>query len=135
MSEFVTVFEIQKDPNYVFRGSWSKRDDGGITVSVGHIIDGKQQRGTLTDYKTEDEAKIFFYNKIRDDLNESHSAINAIISKITKKYHARMKKIEDQILPAVLKRYTELLGPLDQLTKESLDKSEKVIQKIRKKIQ
>ncbi len=128
MSEFEDVLRYRKNDRCVVVGSKCKKEDGEIAVHFGLEVDGKLVRGTSAGYDTEEEVKIFFYHKLRSELQVSWSTVKYMIGDKVKVFHAKMKEIEDKIVPAVVKEYGEIFGPLEDVNQDLIDRLEKELE-------
>jgi hypothetical protein len=122
MSEFEKVFEYHETKDVVHEGSKRVKSDC-ITVSYQCLYEGKCRYGSMTDVYTEDDMKNFFYKHLRNKLGGSWSIMQTLIRLEVEEFEKQIKAIEAQIPAAVAKKYEEILGPLDKINQDVMDKA------------
>lgn len=120
--EWQTVLEYNIDDKRSCRGSQKVTDDE-IHVFWEDRYKGKSIHSVSTSRYTEDEAKLFFYNELRNKLGGSWLIMRTLVEKEAEVFHKQMKALEQQIPAAVLAKYQEILGPLENVTQEVIDEA------------
>ena len=120
-TKYQTVFDYTHGKRR-FKGS-QRIDTEEVHVSCSHYFEGKYHCGTLTSCANEEDAKVFFYNELKSQLGGSWLIMDTIIRKEVERFHEQMKTIECKIPAAVVKKYESIIGPLEDMSQETLDKA------------
>ncbi len=119
---WLPVLEYKPCKDIICSGSQKVTDDG-ISVNWQVAHKGKVGQATSATRQNEEDAKIFFYNKLRGKLRGSWMIMETLIEKTVKPFHAKMKVIEDKIPAAVIAKYEEILGPLHKVDQQKIDEA------------
>ena len=119
MSKYTTIVEYT-DGDRKFVGS-QRIEDGEVHVDWGVFVKGDRHCGTSTTFPNEEDAKVFFYDELKLQLGGSWLIMDTLIDKEIKVFHDKIKKIRKKVPAAVVKKYEEILGPLGDIDRKTLD--------------
>ncbi len=120
-TEYETVFDYTHGTN---RFEASQRiDKDEVHVNCSHYCEGEYRYGTSSSVPNEEMAKVFFYDKLKSQLGGSWLIMDTLIDKEVEIFHKRMKQIEQEIPAAIVKKYAEILGPLEDINQDVLEKA------------
>lgn len=122
VSKYVTVVSYDAGNGVTCRGS-KRREGEEIHVHWERKYKGKVMCATCTTCLDEESVKLFFYDKLQSELEGSWLIMRTLVNEEAEVFHAQMKAIEQQIPAAVIKKYEEILGLLENVTQQVIDKA------------
>lgn len=121
-TKYETVFEFSIGDERRIEGSQRIANDE-VHVHWAHYVNGETVHNISATRRNIDEAKVFFYSELRGRLGGSWLIMRTLIDKEIEVFRKKIHKIQRKIPAAVAKKYEEILGPLEDINQDVLDKA------------